>query len=301
MASWVLSIDAAHPQHWDYAQQAGFWDLRTKRNIEAGDLVYFWQSGKSFAGRVRATTDVYDLQPGMTPGPWDDWPGPYRARFEFEVMDAVPVGEPKWGEVQAQVSVKQGPNWAPRYTSAADEAAVAAYFGTAAPPPMPASPLEQAIEQALEENSEEDSDEPPTIDLDGLDDDQKKIVEAVQALREGQQQFRKNLLAAYGACAITGTTVTAALDAAHIRDYSGPKSNILPNGLVLRGDLHRLFDRHLLTITPDHVVHLSPQLADATYADLDGRSLRAVPASKAEHPHPALLAEHNEQCDWLHE
>lgn len=297
MTSWVLSIDAAHPQHWDYAQQAGFWDLRTKRGIGAGDLVYFWQSGQSFAGRVRATTDVYDLQPGMTPGPWDDWPGPYRARFDFEVLDAAPVSEPRWGEILAGVSVKQGPNWAPRYTSAQDEAVVAAYFDSDPPTAEPQSPLEQVIETMIDDalNS------PSTVDVSGLDEDEKKFVESLKAVREGQQQFRLKLLKAYGACAITGTTVAAALDAAHIKAYSGPKANILQNGLILRGDLHRLFDGHLLTITPEHTVRLSPELSNSTYADLEGVALQALPHLKAQHPHADLLAAHNAACDWLTE
>ena len=87
--SWVLSIDETHPQHWDYAIGTGFWDLRTSRKIQAGDLVYFWQTKGSFVGRVRATSDVYPIDASTAqPGPWDDWPGTYEARFDFALLDA---------------------------------------------------------------------------------------------------------------------------------------------------------------------------------------------------------------------
>lgn len=65
-------------------------------------------------------------------------------------------------------------------------------------------------------------------------------------LREGQPAFRGALILAYaGECAITGCAVTDLLDAAHIARYSGPKSNVTANGLLLRTDIHKLFDlRH---------------------------------------------------------
>lgn len=55
MTVWVLSIDKDHPQHWEYAKRDKVWDLRTRKEIEAGDTVYFWQSRKSL---VRETPTV---------------------------------------------------------------------------------------------------------------------------------------------------------------------------------------------------------------------------------------------------
>lgn len=293
MASWVLSIDAAHPHHWDYAQQAGFWDLRTKRNIEAGDLVYFWQSGKSFAGRVRATTDVYDLQPGMAPGPWDDWPGPYRARFEFEVVDPTAVGEPRWGEVQAQVSVKQGPNWAPRYNSVEDEAVVASYFTS----PVPSdSPMVGRVKDMLTDAGVD----PAEIDLRALTEDQRDLVEKFVHLRKGQQDFRKKLLKAYaGTCAVSGTSVEQTLDAAHISDYKGLQTQLVPNGLLLRTDLHRLFDDKKITVTADdYRLRVHPGLLDTTYGEFERQPI-TVPRASGDQPNRDLLAAHNRECKWL--
>ena len=78
-------------------------------------------------------------------------------------------------------------------------------------------------------------------------------------LRQGQPAFRSRLLAAYGRrCAVTGTDVTETLEAAHIRPYAGGGGMETSNGLLLRADLHTLFDLRLLAVDTEHwtvVVH----------------------------------------------
>jgi hypothetical protein len=69
------------------------------------------------------------------------------------------------------------------------------------------------------------------------------------ASREGQDAFRALMLRAYGRCAVTGSTVEAALEVAHIIPYVDPRSNLISNGLCLRADIHRLYDRDMLRIT----------------------------------------------------
>ena len=67
--------------------------------------------------------------------------------------------------------------------------------------------------------------------------------------RRGQPEFRRALIEAYGGrCAISECDAEAALEACHIRPYMGPKTNALSNGLLLRADLHTLFDLGLLAI-----------------------------------------------------
>ena len=59
----------------------------------------------------------------------------------------------------------------------------------------------------------------------------------------GAHLFRKNILQNYNhKCAISGTSITDAIQAAHIIPYNGPSTNRLSNGLALRSDIHRLFD-----------------------------------------------------------
>jgi putative restriction endonuclease len=114
------------------------------------------------------------------------------------------------------------------------------------------------------------------------------------AMREGQPQFKAALLDAYGAkCAITGCAVQAILEGAHIVPYAagGTASNIVPNGLLLRSDIHTLFDRGLLWVDRDGFVQLGPDLDGSEYTPLRGRKL-CLPEHPAEHPHPDHLAHH---------
>jgi predicted restriction endonuclease len=62
------------------------------------------------------------------------------------------------------------------------------------------------------------------------------------------------------------------LEAAHIFPYRGPQTNHVTNGLLLRADLHVLFDLGLLRIDADSLtVELDPILNGTSYAELSGR------------------------------
>ena len=62
-------------------------------------------------------------------------------------------------------------------------------------------------------------------------------------IRQGQHNFRNNLLSSYRyQCAITGCDYPHALEACHIYPYMGPKTNSTDNGILLRSDIHTLFD-----------------------------------------------------------
>lgn len=67
--------------------------------------------------------------------------------------------------------------------------------------------------------------------------------------RRGQSAFRANLIAAFqGKCAVTGCDAVDALEAAHIDPYSVSHSNEPSNGLLLRSDIHTLFDLDLIGV-----------------------------------------------------
>lgn len=78
--------------------------------------------------------------------------------------------------------------------------------------------------------------------------------------RRGQQKFRDALLVMYqGTCPITGCTVAAALEAAHIVPHRSENDNNPENGLLLRADVHTLFDLNLIGIEPETCrIHLHP-------------------------------------------
>ncbi len=95
-------------------------------------------------------------------------------------------------------------------------------------------------------------------------------------LRDGQTAFREALLLAYEArCCITGVTVAQALEAAHISAYRGEPSNHVQNGILLRADLHKLYDRLMFSIDPSGLtVRLAPSLiGDDAYGKLEGTML----------------------------
>ena len=91
------------------------------------------------------------------------------------------------------------------------------------------------------------------------------------ANRIGQSHFRKQLIDLWKGCSISGCKTLSALDAAHIAPYRGEKDNDIRNGLLLRADLHRLFDAFLISINPDNLtVHISPKISDPTYNQFEG-------------------------------
>ncbi|PWR13924.1 hypothetical protein DKT69_18980 [Micromonospora sicca] len=94
--------------------------------------------------------------------------------------------------------------------------------------------------------------------------------------RQGQADFRRRLIEAYGGCcAISGCDVEAVLQAAHIDPYNGPATNRVTNGLLLRADLHNLFDRGLIWIDGSYRVRVAEGLDH--YSELDGRRLQLPP------------------------
>ncbi|MFS0703411.1 HNH endonuclease [Cellulomonas sp. 179-A 9B4 NHS] len=78
-------------------------------------------------------------------------------------------------------------------------------------------------------------------------------VEAVVRRRVNQGRFRERMLERFdGTCAVTGRQPEAVLDAAHLYSYAERPEHQDDGGLLLRADVHRLFDRLLLTIDPVH-------------------------------------------------
>lgn len=111
--------------------------------------------------------------------------------------------------------------------------------------------------------------------------------------RRGQQAFRNALMVAYeGRCVATDCSVQDVLEAAHIHPYRGPDTNKVANGLLLRADLHTLFDCGLVAI--DEVTMaliIAPQLRSSEYGTLHGRVLR-TPSNPAHRPSKDALVKH---------
>lgn len=81
--------------------------------------------------------------------------------------------------------------------------------------------------------------------------------------RLGQQAFQAVVLHAYERrCAITGDKIRPVLQAAHIRPLSAGGEHRLDNGLLLRSDVHTLYDRGYLAVDPRHRLLVSPRLRE---------------------------------------
>ncbi|OYD89415.1 hypothetical protein CDG76_35345 [Nostoc sp. 'Peltigera membranacea cyanobiont' 210A] len=117
--------------------------------------------------------------------------------------------------------------------------------------------------------------------------------------RQGQPQFRQSLLEVYNyRCAITGCDAQAALEAAHIIPYNEIENNHPSNGLLLRADIHTLFDLNLIAINPETMqVHIAPSLRDTTYGEIDGKYLQ-LPKISAYSPNKDALKWRCNQCEW---
>lgn len=117
------------------------------------------------------------------------------------------------------------------------------------------------------------------------------------AVRQGQPKFRRDLLEVYkNKCAITGCDVIKVLDACHIDPYNGSDSDRVDNGLILRGDLHTLFDANLLAIdTSDWSLILSDDLQGSTYSEELSRRTLSLPTDPIMRPDVKALDRHRQR------
>lgn len=115
----------------------------------------------------------------------------------------------------------------------------------------------------------------PSVELAMLKVDRRTVRTQVSVIRPGQANFRGTMFARYGGeCCISGCRVDTLLEAAHIIPYRGDQTDDVRNGLLLRVDLHRLFDAHLITINPVTLrVEVANSVDDAEYQALNGKRM----------------------------
>jgi putative restriction endonuclease len=117
--------------------------------------------------------------------------------------------------------------------------------------------------------------------------------------RIGQGVFRIAVTDAYGrACAATGEHSLPALEAAHIKPYAAEGPHDVTNGLLLRSDLHRLFDKGYVTVTDDLRIEVSGRLKEdysngRSYYPLHGQRI-TVPAESSLAPSADFLRWHQD-------
>lgn len=119
-------------------------------------------------------------------------------------------------------------------------------------------------------------------------------------VRIGQGAFRILVTDAYSRrCTVSGEKTLPVLEAAHIKPYSSFGINKTNNGLLLRADLHKLFDTGYITITSDYKVEISKRIKEEfengrDYYKYHGQNLASLPRNRFDLPRKDYLQWHNE-------
>jgi putative restriction endonuclease len=114
--------------------------------------------------------------------------------------------------------------------------------------------------------------------------------------RLGQGAFRVAVTDAYGRrCSVTGEKTLPVLDAAHIRPVASGGRHEISNGLLFRSDIHTLFDRGYVTVTPNLVFRVSPRLKKDWQ---NGREYYALDGQEVKAPTGAGLRPGREGLEW---
>ncbi|MCZ7555449.1 MAG: HNH endonuclease [Bacteroidia bacterium] len=130
-------------------------------------------------------------------------------------------------------------------------------------------------------------------------DNRQRYQHRLQKVRYGQGTFRILVTESYQRrCAITGERTLPVLEAAHIKPYALDGQHNVQNGLLLRSDVHTLFDDGYITVTTDHRVEVSRRIKEQyengrDYYKHHGNKLIVLP-SVEEQPDRDLLLWHNE-------
>jgi putative restriction endonuclease len=118
-------------------------------------------------------------------------------------------------------------------------------------------------------------------------------------VRVGQGAFRVLVTDAYTRrCAISGEKTLPVLEAAHIKPYSELGPHEISNGILLRSDIHKLFDGGYVTITTDHKIEVSNRIKEQfengrDYYKFHGQSMLFLPQNEIDRPSRSFLEWHN--------
>ncbi|WP_199257012.1 HNH endonuclease [Tomitella fengzijianii] len=308
MTSWIVKIGKEFPEHWEVALADGFWDVPESATalgtLEPGDDVFFWQTGQSelsgFKGWTRATTGVEKITSGSKRARWTDVDGGrYTRRFHFEAVSTALRSNPRWADWNKETYAKMGTRFAAQASVNPVVNGEVQEFLRGLFAPADVGFPGRGVEPMITAHGEDDAATTASPFKADPDEDSREFEGRVIATRRGQPRFRKALLDAYGgACAVTGCTARPALEAAHILPYRGDHTNDVRNGLLLRADVHTLFDLFLITVAEDLTMCVAPRLAGAGYEKYDGQPL-LLPAEETHRPSADALAHHRSQCGWL--
>lgn len=118
---------------------------------------------------------------------------------------------------------------------------------------------------------------------------------SLQNQRKGQGKFRSAVSRAYSdRCCISMESTPELLEAAHIQPYRNVSSNHVQNGLLLRVDLHKLYDSGLLYVDEQYKIHVSPIVKSESYRQFHGRRI-SLPEDLLNYPSKQALKSRKNQ------
>lgn len=118
-------------------------------------------------------------------------------------------------------------------------------------------------------------------------------------VRLGQGAFRILITDAYlRRCSVTGEKTLPVLEAAHIKPYAKSGPHFISNGLLLRSDIHKLFDNGYLTLTEDYKIEVSRKIKEEfengkEYYQYHGSTLKNLPERQLNKPQKEFIEWHN--------
>ena len=250
-----------------------WWRISSHRSAKAGDRVYMFKQGSNPRGIFGYGTIVHGPEEKIAP---TDPVGAWRAEIRFEALVdptermLLPLGE------IINVVPTERINAQSSGTSLSDDIAI-------------------EIERQLKA---------PTDSSTSLS--EPELITRQILARRGQKAFRDALMSAYGnRCAVTGCPVEEVLEAAHIRPFSHGalvdlSQDDLTNGLLLRADIHTLFDCNQLAIDPTtRRVVVAERLKSSTYSKLADQPLRR-PKDERCTPRTSLLEDRFRKFKEVH-
>jgi putative restriction endonuclease len=283
LAGWVASLSVNEISNWEICRATNLFGSGASRaaGVRAGDKLYFWWAQHGLFARAVATSDAQPVKhENMVQVPW---PSPERYKYLIPIRVLNDRGESplelRWKELNDLAGIGGVP---------------ASQF-----PPVDVNRTHRLDVLFGDADSGEEPELPEEVlgvDIPEGHDTRREALVSLK-LRRGQREFRRHLLNAYGVrCVVSQCSVGHVLEAAHIAPYRGPHTNRPENGLLLRADVHTLFDLSLLTVTPDYEVRVAPHLASTLYGDFDALHF---PSASGLRPDRGLLERHNGTCSWL--
>jgi len=288
-AAWLFQYDPVLYDLLRYVRDYGLCDdwqaSQRQSDMRIGQRVYFLRTGGPLAALVAVGRIVSPVYPDTVTAGSSEGPQHQRVDVLYEARVEPPLTRQEHFRSDALLA-----SYLPLYRGQQGTNFVL--------PPQVAHRLEELVRDRLKPF---EAAAPELTDLGAPDvpahlDARTRVLAAV-VRRQGQPEFRQRLIEAYaGRCAVTHCDAVDALEAAHIAPYLGPRTNDVTNGLLLRADIHTLFDLGLLGVdTRTMAVVLAPGLAHTVYGDLAGQALR-LPQIVTLHPSKSALDEHRRRA-----